>query len=96
MFRVIEPVDIDFVTQTSIAETNRKILEALRNQGGKIKVDSAQDILAGFGSALKTRLFGVALVGTNSVPRDVLVKLRETENKTEVKIIVRDTMGFGS
>lgn len=96
MFRVIEPVEIDFVTKTSIEESRKIILEALRSQGGNIKVDSARDIVAGFGSGLKARLLGVALAGTNSMPRDVVVKLRETESKTEVKIRVRDTAGFGS
>jgi hypothetical protein len=96
MFRVIEPVEIDFITQMSITETKRKIIEVLRAQCGKIKVDSARDILAGFGSGLKIRLFGIAIAGTNSAPRDILIKLRETENKTEVRVTVRDTLGFGS
>ena len=46
MFRVIEPVEIDFVTKTSIEESRKIILEALRSQGGNIKVDSARDIVA--------------------------------------------------
>jgi hypothetical protein len=96
MFRVIEPVEIDFVTKTSVAETRRTILEALHKQGGKIKVDSPNDIVAGFGSGLKVRLLGVALVGTNSSPRDIVIKLYQRENKTAINVTVRDTLGFGS
>jgi hypothetical protein len=96
MFRTIEPVEIDFVTQAPIGETRKTILEALRGRGGNIKVDSAKDIVAGFGSGLKMRLLGVAFAGTKSVPRDVVVKLREKGNGTEVRITVRDTAGVGS
>jgi hypothetical protein len=96
VFRVIEPVEIDFVTHTSIEDIRTTIIGALRKQGGKIKVDSPKDVLAGFGSGLKTRLLGVVLAGVHSAPRDVVIKLRETEDKTEVRVTVRDTMGFGS
>jgi hypothetical protein len=91
-FTAIEPVEIDFVTQTSIAETKSKILEALRKQGGRIKVDSAMDVVAGFGSRLKMQLFFWA--GTKHWLRDVVIKLREKGDKTEVRVAVRDTAGL--
>lgn len=87
----IEPVEIDFVTQTSIAETKSKILEAVRKQGGRIEVDSEKDVVAGFGSRLKMSLF--FWTGTTYWLRDVVIKLRKTGDETEVRVSVRDTAG---
>ena len=90
-FAAVDPVEIDFVTQTSITETKSKILAALQKQGGKLKVESAQDVVAGFGSDFWRRFLGVA---RNCWPRDVVVRLRETAHGIEVRLTVRDTAGF--
>jgi len=96
MFRVIEPVEVNFTTSIAIEEARRLVLSALRRMGGRIKVDSSRDIVAGFGSGWKARLLGVLLGGIECFPRDVVVALRASNGKTLVKVSVRDTFGFGS
>jgi len=96
MLRVIEPVEIEFATSIAIEDAKQRVLSALRRIGGRVKVDSSRDILAGFGSSWKARLLGVLLGGIECFPRDVGVALRTSNDKTQVKVMVRDTFGFGS
>jgi len=96
MFRVIEPVEIEFLTSVSIDDTRQRILATLGRVGARIKVDSSRDIVAGFGSGWKARILGALLAGIDVMPRDVVVKLVDRNGKTEVRVSVRDTFGFGS
>ena len=96
MLRVIEPVEIEFTTSVAIEEARQRVLSALHRIGGRVKVDSSRDIVVGFGSGWKARLLGVLLGGIECFPRDVVVALRTTNDKTQVKVGVRDTFGFGS
>lgn len=96
MLRVIEPVEIEFTSSISIEDAQQLVLAALRSIGGRIKVDSSCDVVAGFGSSWKARMLGIFLGGLECFPRDVVVALRPDSGKTQIKITVRDTFGFGS
>src|SRR5215204_7243037 len=96
MFRVIEPVEINFTVPARSAAVRKELVQILIAQGGRIKVNDDATILVGFGSNLKIRLLGAALAGIRAMPRDVLVQLNESADETEVSVVVRDTFGFGS
>jgi len=59
-------------------------------------MDSSQEVGAAFGSNLKMRLLGLTFAGVDTFPREVIVKLSEVDDETQIAITVRDTAGFGS
>ena len=85
MLRVIEPVEIEFETSIAIEDARQRVLSTLSRIGGRVKVDSSRDIVAGFGSGWKARLLGVLLGGIECFPRDAVVALRTNNNKTPGK-----------
>jgi hypothetical protein len=96
MFRVIEPVEISFAIAARLADVWKKIIQTIITKGGRIKVDDQSTILAGFGSSWKVRLLGAMILGAKSMPRDVLVQMKDTSGQIQISIVVRDTFGFGS
>jgi|GEM_PF-1327274 len=96
MFRTIGPVQIDFVTQKSIKQAKESIVSTILSQGGNLKVEGSRYITAGFGSGVKLRLFGIALSGVECIPRNVIVKLTEINNETEISITIHITARISS
>jgi hypothetical protein len=91
----VAPVDIEFTTITSLDNSRKIIIESLKASGAKIKIESDADIVAGFGSVLKIRMFGVFFAGIQAFPRDLVVALSTEDGRTRIKVTVRDTCGFG-
>jgi hypothetical protein len=96
LFRELEPVEIQFKTSESIEDCRKKIISVIQTDGWKIKVESKNDIVAGIGSGIKMRLLGAMIVGVKTSPRDVIISFKTNGDTTEIKAIVRDTLGFGS
>ena len=69
----LNPVEIEFVTSSALEDAGKLILATLSSSGGKIKIHTTNDIVAGFGSGIKMRLLGAAIVGAKTSPRDVVV-----------------------
>lgn len=93
---MIEPVEINFSVAKHLSEVRSKVVKAVVAKGGRIKINDDSFILAGFGSNLKVRLLGAMLAGIKSMPRDILVQMKEEAAQTHVSILVRNTFGFGS
>lgn len=92
----VEPLEINFETTMSLAESRLRIVASIAERKGKIKVDYPTELVAGFGSGAKTRLLGGMWIDKRNLPRDLAVSLRELANGSQVKVTVRDTMGVGS
>ncbi len=92
----IEPVNIEFLTSSKFEDVRTNIVSSLKSSGGTIKIETNTDIVAGFGSALKSRLLGAMIAGIKSFPREVSISLQKKDKFTHVKITVNDTFGFGS
>ena len=88
VFREIEPVEIQCKTSQSIEKFRKKTITLIQNNGGKIKVESNNEIVAGFGSAIKLRLLGAMIAGIKSSPRTLYV-LRK-----QIRIFVHTHDGF--
>ena len=92
----VEPVEVSFETSIPLAEARDRILAALAERNGNIKVNYPTEILVKLGSGAKTRFLGGMWIDKQNFPRDVMVSLREFGGNTRVKISVRDTLGVGS
>jgi hypothetical protein len=92
----VEPVEISFETSTPLIEARERILAALAERNGNIKVNYPTEILVKIGSGAKTRFLGGRWIDKQNFPRDVIVSLRELSGNSHVKITVRDTLGMGS
>jgi hypothetical protein len=92
----LQPVEVSFETSVSLAEARDRILAALAERNGKIRVSYPTEILVKLGSGAKTRLLGGMWIDRQNFPRDVMASLREFGGNTQIKISVRDTLGVGS
>jgi len=92
----LAPIEVVFETLVPLSEAMGRILSALAERKGKIKVSYPTEILVKIGCGAKTRLLGGAWIDKQNFPRDVMVSLREFGGNTHVKISVRDTLGVGS
>lgn len=96
MFNSIKPVETGFTATASSATLRTEIVRILTAKGGRITTDDGSTVVAKFGSNLKIRLLGAYLAGVQSMPRDVVVDMKESGGQTQVSITVRDTFGFGT
>jgi hypothetical protein len=92
----LNPIEVSFETSVPPAEARDRILAALAERNGKVKVSYPTEILVKLGSGAKTRLLGGMWIDRQNFPRDVMVSLRESGGSTFIKITVRDTLGIGS
>jgi hypothetical protein len=92
----LEPIEISFETSIPLSEARDRILAALAERNGKIKISYPTEILVKLGSGAKTRLLGGMWIDKQNFPRDVMVSLREFGGNSRIKITVRDTLGIGS
>ena len=92
----LEPIEVTFETSIPLSEARDRILAALAERNGKIKVSYPTEILVKLGSGAKTRLLGGMWIDRQNFPRDVTVSLREFGGSSHIKITIRDTLGIGS
>jgi len=93
----INSAHIEFSTALNRANVHEAIVSSIQSNGGKIKVDTTDTIVAGFGSQTKMRLLGSMLAGIRSFPRDVVITLFQMDDEnTHVEITVNDTLGTAS
>jgi len=91
-----QPIEVSFETSVPLAEARDRILAALSERNGKIKINYPTEILVKLGSGAKTRLLGGMWIDRKNFPRDVMASLRESAGSSYIKITVRDTLGMGS
>jgi hypothetical protein len=92
----VEPLEVSFETSIPLVEARDRILAALAERNGNIKVNYPTEILVKLGSGAKTRFLGGMWIDKQNFPRDVMVSLRESGGSSHVKITVRDSLGMGS
>ncbi len=93
----IDSAHIEFSTALNRDNVHEAIVSSIQSSGGKIKIDTTDGIVAGFGSQTKMRLLGAMLAGMRSFPRDVVIALFQMDDEnTHVEITVNDTFGMGS
>lgn len=96
MFGAIPAVYLAFYTAKTLEEAQSLIVSVIHNNGGQIRIQSDRQIVAGFGSGAKFRIIGGAISGVKVSPRDIIIDMERLEDKTLIKVIVRDMLGFGS
>ena len=95
-FESVSPVHLEFTTKATLEQVRITVLEALRNEGADVRSDTANQVVAGFGSGTKARLMGATLGGIKVMPRDLFVDFYREGGKTLVRLVVHDTFGFGA
>ena len=94
MFKKVESVEIECLTNLSISESRNQVRECLIKIGATIQHDKLTLLNAKLGSSIKMRLLGL-LGGIESFPRIISINFEELE-KTKISIQVKDDFGFGS
>jgi len=88
-----EASSLYFVVESSIDEIKEVLLNYIENSNGKLKKNEQFEIIASYGSKIKTCILGI-LGGIDIFSRDVVLSLQNLDNKIAIQITIIDTSGF--
>jgi len=89
-------IHIEFRTPKSVVLAREIVINNIYINKGKIKYHTTHTLVAGFGSELKTRLFGTMINGIDNYPHALQVTISEANLQYRIHIAVREIAGFGS
>ena len=95
MLKPVDSIQLIFFTSLSLEKSSELILSCFRNMQAKVKINSANNLVASLGSGIKTRLIGLLIGGIEIYPRDIIISTIKENEKSKITIKVKDTFGFG-
>ncbi|WP_321421369.1 hypothetical protein [uncultured Methanobacterium sp.] len=92
----VNPVNRELVVNKDIGNVRIDLVKGLKSMKGKITTSDENFIECDFGSLFKSRMLGEFFVNKNTLPRRALINLEKAgENRTMVKIFIKDTHKYG-